>query len=173
MNLVIPPRAPNGLAEVIATYGDPKARIVGGEWIVDRAWEDANLTTLFHPFLPKGRIYLHRLILAPTRNVLNRWQARVAAGDPYRLRTFGCFQPRAQRGTRGLVVSMHTFAIAWDVNADTNPMIVDIDIDDPRRQTAKDIPDAWIADAKAEGLFYGGEFRHRFDPQHFQLATGC
>jgi hypothetical protein len=170
---IIPAQAPNGLADVLAHFGDPKPRIVDGQWVVDRQWEEANLTTLFHPFLPKGRIYLHRLILVPTRNVLDRWQARVAAGDPYRLRTFGCFQPRAIRGTNGLAMSMHTLAIAWDANADTNPMIVDIDVDDPRRQTEKDIPDPWIADAKAEGFFYGGEFVHRFDPQHFQMATGC
>lgn len=170
---IIPVLAPSGLADIIDHYGDPKIRIGNdGAWKVDPAWESANCITVQHGLLPRGKLYVHRYIAQPTLNVLDRWSARIAAGDPYKLRTMGCFAPRAQRGSNGLLASTHSWAIAWDVNADTNPLITNIEIDDARRQTAKDIPDAWIADAQAEGFFWGGSFSHRFDPQHFQLARG-
>lgn len=173
---IIPVQAPNGLADVLAHYGDPKPKIVNGVWVVDRQWEAANMTTIHHPLIPDAqhnKLYIHSLAAPSFLRVLERWTARIAGGDTYRVLKLGCFQPRAIRGSHGLAMSMHTLGIAVDLNADTNPLIVDIDPDDPRRRTAKDIPDPWIADWKAEGWFWGGEFGHRFDPQHGQLATGC
>jgi len=80
--------------------------------------------------------------------------------------------PRAQRGSAGLVASTHTWGIAFDLNADTNRLISPCDSADPRRATLRDVPDAWVSDAAAEGWFWGGSFKKRFDPMHFQLATG-
>lgn len=173
MPLTIPVRSPNGLAEIIAHYGDPKVtRSQDGEWTVDSKWESANMASLFHPLLPRGRIYCHRLVADPLKHVLGRWNARVVAGDAYKVQTLGCFAPRAQRGSNGLLASTHTWGIAFDLNADTNRLISPCDPDDARRHTAKDIPDAWIDDAEAEGWTWGGAFQRRYDPMHFQLATG-
>lgn len=170
---VIPPLAPNGYAEILEHYGDPKVRIVNGEWTVDALWESTNMVTIHHPLIPSpGKKRIHHLAAQPLLNVFERWSARIQAGDPYRVLTFGTFAPRAQRGSAGLVPSTHTWGIAFDLNEATNPLLKDIDADDPRRQTARDIPDAWIADAEAEGWFWGGKFQHRFDAMHFQLATG-
>lgn len=171
MAVTIPVAAPNGLAEIIAHYGDPQVKIINGAWTVDSRWESDNLITIHHGLLPLGRLYVHRYIAQPTLRVLDRWSARIQAGDSYRLLTMGCFSPRAQRGSNGLLASTHSWAIAWDVNAAANLLISPCDPEDPRRQTAKDIPDAWIADAEAEGFMWGGRFARRFDPMHFQLAV--
>jgi hypothetical protein len=182
MGDVIPPLAPNGLAGIIEHYGDPKvSRDQDGNWTVDPAWERANCITVQHGLLPRGKLYVHQFVAQPLLRKLDRWAARIAAGDPYRLRTMGCFQPRAQRGSNGLLASTHSFAIAEDTNGDTNRLIMNIDPEDPRRRTCpliidgevwRDIPDEWVADAEAEGWFWGGRFHNRFDPMHFQMATG-
>lgn len=172
-DIVIPPAPPNGLADIIAHYGDPHVqRDQDGNWTVDPKWESLCCTTLEHPLLPRGKLYMHRLVIAPMNRLLDRWRARIINGDAYRVLSVACFAPRAQRGSNGLLASTHSWAIAFDLNPDTNPLISGIEIDDPRRQKCKDIPDAWIADAKAEGWFWGGEFQHRYDPMHFQMATG-
>jgi hypothetical protein len=162
---------PNGLAEILAAYGDPQVRVnAKGAWKVDPQWERANLETIRHPLLPRGKLYVHRRVGPQMMRLLDRWQVRISAGDPYRVRTLGCFAPRAQRGAT-LAPSTHTWAIAWDLNADRNQLISPCEPDDPRR-SKKDIPDAWIADAELEGFFWGGHFRRRFDPMHFQACTG-
>lgn len=180
-DVIIPPQAPNGLPEIIQVYGDPKVQIVNGEWQVDISWESANMVTIHHPLMPKGKLYVHHLVAQPMLNLLERWSARIAAGDPYRVLTLGSFAPRAQRGSSGLVASTHTWGIAFDLNADTNLLISPCDFDDPKRrafplvvngQIWRDIPLAWVDDARAEGWFYGGAFLHRFDPMHFQFCSG-
>ena len=168
----IPLQAPDGIKDIIAHYGDPGIQIENGTWTVSGAWEYANCTTIQHALLPLGKLYVHRFIAQPTLSVLDRWLARIKAGDPYKLRTMGCFCPRAQRGSAGIVMSLHTLAIAWDVNADTNRLISPCAPQSAER-AQKDIPDAWIADARTEGFFWGGDFERRFDPMHFQLATGA
>lgn len=176
MGDIIPVQAPNGLADIITHYGDPKiTRNQDGSWAVDAKWESDNMVIIAHPMIParqSGRLYIHKLAAPSFIRVLNRWQARIDAGDPYRVKTLGCFNPRAQRGSNGLLASMHTWGAAVDLNADDNPMISPCDPDDPRRQTETDIPRAWFDDWIAEGWFMGRDFQHRFDPQHGQLAQG-
>lgn len=173
MSVVIPPQAPNGLVDIVAHYGDPRvSRASDGSWTVDPAWESANCITVQHGLLPRGKLYVHRYIAQPLLRTLDRWAARIQAGDAYRVVSMACFAPRAQRGSNGLLASTHSWAIAFDLNPDTNKLILGIDPDDPRRATEKDIPDEWIADAEAEGFFWGGRFHSRFDPMHFQMATG-
>lgn len=172
MTLTIPVQAPNGLDEILAHYGDPHLQLVDGAWTVDSQWESANMTMIAHPLFPSGKLYVHRLVAAPMLRVFDRWRMRIAAGDPYRVRMLGCFAPRAQRGSFSLIPSTHSWGIAFDVNADANPLIAPCLPEDPRRKTAKDIPGEWINDAKLEGWFWGGEFRTRFDAMHFQLCSG-
>lgn len=176
MSTIIPQQAPNGLAEIVAHYGDPKiTRDQDGTWAVDPRWESANMTTIHHPLIPAAqgsRLYMHSLVAPAFLRVLERWSARIVAGESYRVLHLGCFAPRAQRGSSGLLASTHSWGIAVDLNPDANKLITNIDPEDTRRQTAKDIPDAWIMDAKQEGWFWGGEFHSRFDPMHFQFATG-
>lgn len=169
---VIPPLAPHGYADVVAHYGDPKIQMLPTGWTVDPAWESANCVTVQHGLLPRGKLYCHRLVATPLLRLLDRWSARIQAGDPFRVKTLGCFAPRAQRGSNGLVPSMHTFAIAFDLNANDNLLVTNVSPGINRKGLAKTIPDAWIADAEAEGWFWGGNFQTQWDPMHFQLATG-
>ena len=180
---VIPPRIPTGYQEIVDYYGDPQPQIIGGKWVVSQKWESASMATIRHPILPTtpcpdcgaaqpGKLYVHRLIAQPLTAVFDAWRDMQRQGDPYRLFHVGCFAPRAQRGSNGLVPSLHTFGIAWDVNEHANKMIYPIELDDPRRRTAKDLPDTWIDAAKRLGAFWGGEFTHRFDPMHTQFARG-
>jgi hypothetical protein len=162
----IPPQAPHGLAEILAAYGDPK---FDGRR-VDRKWEGENLITLHGlPLIPGGQIHVHKLVALPLQLAL----ADCARIGGYQIYSFGCFSPRAQRGSKGLL-STHTWAIAVDINGPSNRLISPCFENDPRRTApgARDIPDAWVAAFKARGFFWGGDFSHRFDPMHFQFATG-
>lgn len=173
-DLVIPPQAPHGYAEIIAHYGDPKIRKNGdGSWSCDPKWESDNCITVRHGLLPTGKLFVHKLVAQPLLRTLDRWAARIAAGDQYRVRTLGCYSPRAQRGSAGLIPSTHSWAIAFDLNADQNPLITGLSGPaDPRRYQWGDIPLAWAQDAIAEGWFWGRDFQTRCDGQHFQLASG-
>lgn len=161
---VIPPRAPNGLAEIYATYGDPKYRPPGQ---VDPAWEAANMVTVRDLPLIGHKLYVHRLIETPLRRAL----ARCAVIGGYTIHTIGCFAPRAQRGSNGFLLSTHTWGIAVDINPEQNALVTPCYEDDPRRANY-DIPDAWVRAFEDEGWVWGGTFRHRFDPMHFQMAAG-
>lgn len=160
----IPPRAPNGLAEIMATYGDPKYRPPGQ---VDSAWESANMVKIYDLPLVRHALYVHRLIMTPLRRAL----ARCSVIGGYDIHTIGCFAPRAQRGSNGLLLSTHTWGIAVDINPEQNSLISPCDEFDSRRSQF-DIPSEWVDAFESEGFTWGGDFRHRFDPMHFQLATG-
>lgn len=161
---VIPPLAPNGLAEIIATYGDPKYRPPGN---VDPTWESANMVTVRDLPLVGHKLYVHRLVAIPLRRAL----ARCAVIGGYGIHTIGCFAPRAQRGSNGFLLSAHTWGIAVDINPEYNAMVAPCYEDDPRRSQF-DIPMTWIDAFKAEGWTWGGDFRRRFDPMHFQMCSG-
>lgn len=181
---VIPPRVPHGYADLVAYYGDPKPqRLSSGEWVVDPRWERDNLVRLAHPILPttpcpfchapqSGHLAVHRLVIEPMTHCFDLWRARQLAGDPYRLYHVGCYAPRAQRNSTGLLPSVHTFAAAFDVNEHTNPLISPCELDDPRRRTMRDLPDVFISDAESTGAMSGTKFKHRSDGMHHQYVTG-
>jgi hypothetical protein len=161
--------APHGLGAINAAFGDPRYLPPGK---VSPAWEAAHMTLVRDfPLIPNGKLYVHKLIEAPLRQAL---EACAELGDGYHVHTIGCFAPRAQRGSWGFLLSTHTWGIAVDINAQQNPLITECNLEDARRRApgARDIPDEWIAAFKAAGFFWGGDFSHRFDPQHFQFASG-
>lgn len=169
----IPPRPPNGLAEIIAFYGDPKY----SNGAVDPHWESTNLVMLHGlPMVPAqgnhppGILYVHKNIALPLQLAL----ADCARIGGYAIESIACFAPRAMRGEDGDLLSTHTWAIAIDLNPARNPLIVRCPLGDPRRSApgACDIPPAWIAAFKARGFIHGGDFTRRFDPMHFQLCSG-
>lgn len=167
---VIPAQAPNGWEEVYAAYGDPMPRVVRGEWRADPDWEAVNMMTVHHRLIPAvqgGKIYLHRKAVPAFLNALDSCE-RLG----YAPKTIGGFNPRAQRGSNGAVLSLHSFGVAFDLDDEENPMII------PPPAFRYDnglykLPDAVIAVFKIEGFMWGGTFLHRFDPMHFQLATNC
>ena len=156
---------PHGYAEIVRYYGDPK--LLANR--VDAAWERANMVLARD--LPCGvaKLYVHRLIEVPLRAALARCEAL-----GWRPTTIGCFAPRAKRGSGDL--SVHTWGAAVDIDAATNPLVLNCPSGDPRRAAWQDrldrLPDAVIDAFRSEGWTWGGDFRSRFDPMHFQWATG-
>lgn len=159
---ILPPRGYNA---IVAAFGDPKFDGSG----VDQQWEAASMKSFDDlPLVAPRKLYIHRLIEAPLRAAL---QACAELGLPYTIDTIGCFAPRQKRGVNQL--SVHTFGIAVDINAARNQLLI-CDVGNPLRTApgSYDIPDAWIDAFKQCGFTWGGEFQHRFDPMHFQYASG-
>lgn len=158
---------PHGYEAVVSYFGDPHF----DGTTVDPKWENNNMVMARDLPLVTHSIYCHKYVEGPLRAALT---ACAALNDGYPIRKIGCFNPRLIRGSTDHV-SMHTFGIAFDINADQNPLIIGCPEGDPRRldPRASDIPLGWIALWEQAGFFWGGRFSQRFDPQHFQLATGC
>lgn len=152
--------APSGYEDIVRYFGDPK--FDGGR--VDPKWERENMIlTRSLPGVPK--LYVHKKILEPLRTALQRCQDELGWSP----RTIGCFAPRKKRASTEL--SVHAFGAAIDLDASRNPLQVNCPIGDPRRSNFE-LPNAVIEIWKAEGWFWGGDFKTRFDPMHFQWATG-
>lgn len=154
---------PHGYAAILKYFGDPKP--IAGK-VSDR-WEEGNMVLIRDAdMFPAGKLYVHRKIVEPLKAAL-----RKSAEIGWRPTTIGCFAPRQKRGVAEL--SLHTFGAAVDIDAETNPLLLDCPPGDPRRQTNKTISDAVIDVWRAEGWMWGGDFSgRRFDPMHFQWATG-
>ena len=73
----------------------------------------------------------------------------------------GCYAPRNVRGS-GTKLSAHAFAAAIDLDAEHEPM---------NRNHTSHMPQVVIEAFEAEGAYWGGKFRTRQDPMHFQFAT--
>lgn len=153
---------PHGRDEVLKYFGNPDP--IAGK--ASLRWEAANMILVRDlPGVPK--LYVHRKIVEPLRAALDK-SAEMMGWHPT---TIGCFAVRNKRGGSGL--SLHAFGAAVDVDADTNPMLLDCPPSDPRRVTGKTIPDEVVDIWRAEGWNWGGGWQgSRYDPMHFQFADG-
>ncbi len=150
---------PHGLAELQARYGklqidrDPP----GGYRIISPiGWEVANMELLR---LPDGRkLYVHKDMAEPLFNAL--FAASKACPD-YPVRTIGCWCPRYKRVNGDL--SVHSWGLAVDINASTNPLA---------DKLTTDMPDAFVDCFKAQGFTWGGEFGGKKDAMHMQWISG-
>lgn len=79
----------------------------------------------------------------------------------------GGFEPRLIRG--GTDWSIHTLGLAWDFDPERNPLGAE-----PEACYFGSNPDGrWVVDCfNAWGFFWGGRFKGRPDPMHFQFSTG-
>jgi hypothetical protein len=143
----------HGRAELVQRYG--KVEVVNGE-IVTKGWESIWMTKCYLLGWPRA-VYLNRDVVDRAVRLFARWQEL----GGYRIKSVGFFAPRAKRGNPGLL-SLHTYGIAFDLNADDNPM---------QHPLTTDIPRAWLDAADAEGWKWGGDFPTP-DPMHFQQAFG-
>ena len=105
------------------------------------------------------KVYLNKDIENPLRDALT---ACLALNDGYCIQHLGCFAPRAKRGHPDQM-SLHSWGIAVDINADQNPR---------GNPMVRDIPDAWVHAFEAVGWTWGGRFPTA-DPMHLQFASGC
>ena len=150
---VAPPR---GLDGIRGQFGP---LVVEGDKITAPPhWEAVNMKVVSDlPGWP-GRLYINRGIEAPLREAL---RGCIERHDGYTIKTIGCFAPRGKRSDPSRL-STHSWGIAVDINAATNPM---------RKPMVKDIPDEWVAIFEAVGWTWGGWFPTP-DPMHFQWCSG-
>jgi len=103
---------------------------------------------------PVERIFcnsdMHEPLLAAMDNLLS-------AGAVSELKTFdGCYNVRYVRGSDS-VFSMHSWALAIDLNAKDNPL-----------SSFGTWSDRFIRCFTDEGWIWGGDFKSRKDPMHFE-----
>lgn len=145
-------QVPNGLDEIIATFGS----------IDDPDFVKNNIVQFDLPYpLLYGNTFVyhtqaHKLAVPIFQNVFN---AIADAGLQDRARHYGGIY--APRGIRGHIShpSTHSWGIAIDINPLTNPLGKHGDMD-------PQVIDLF----KAHGFVWGGNFKSRLDGMHFQLA---
>jgi hypothetical protein len=153
-------KIPNGLGSIIATFGS----------LNDPKFEAKNLVHFDLPYpltyvdaasnhgITIARALCHRLAVD---NFIAAFKNVQAAGLADQFVEFnGIYAKRAIRGSVGRA-SCHSWGIAIDMCASKYPL-----------GSLKRMPDAIIKAFRDAGFFYGGDFKNRKDPMHFQLATG-
>lgn len=141
---------PNGLDEIIQVYG-PLSEV------------PKKLITFELPYpllynnIPVHRATCHALAVDNFKAALKG--IRDAGLASLVLHYGGLYANRVQRG--GRIASTHAWGIAIDLELERYPLGSDARF-----------PDAVIEIFHRAGFFYGGDFKHRPDPMHFQLATG-
>jgi len=151
----IPP--PHGIDQIRMAFGNIQVR--NGQ-VVTPGWESDNMVMVYDlPGVPVRRLYVNKHVEASLREAL---AACVALNDGYTIRTIGCFAPRAKRVNGEL--STHSWGIAVDINADTNPLSLDGIL-------RSDIPLTWVAEFEKRGWTWGGRWK-KPDAMHFQYCSG-
>lgn len=161
----LPPK-PNGLAEVINTFGDPRMFVNN-----KNTWESMSLVTRE---LPQPLVYAYdtnqmiRRVRAHKRiadHLVTTLMECLARGVPKdRLKYGGCYQWRSKRA--GASLSTHTWGIAIDLEPSENPM---------GKRWADDgqhLDPRIVEIFENQGWFWGERFAGSADPMHFQWATG-
>ncbi len=158
---------PNGIEEIRALYGDPRAYLnADGSWMTGRAERQWRKNILARCELPRpiphasGKklkvIWCHKFAVEGFREAFTRIDD---AGAWSKIKTFdGCYAFRAKRGMGKL--STHSWGIAVDLNRRTNRL--------GKRPT---MPSIIVDCFESVGFRWGGRWK-RPDGMHFQLATG-
>jgi hypothetical protein len=144
---------PHGIAAIRQVYGD--IRIEGGKIMAPARWEEHNMV-LVRDLPGVAKLYVHRIIVEPLRALLE-----VCQRHGYTIHTIGCWNVRPKR-TNG-EPSAHAFGAAVDINAATNPMVK------PGQPLVTDMPAPMVAEIKALGWTWGGDFH---DAMHWQWLSG-
>lgn len=145
---------PAGLDEIIDTFGSLDTPNFDLEYI--------EMFTLPYPLFYAGkevkRARCHRLLV---ENFQDAFEAIKAEGFESKVKNYsGIYANRAIRG-QSRHPSVHCWGAAIDVEAEKYPL-----------GSTKRFPDAVVDIFRKAGFFYGGDFKSRKDPMHFQFATG-
>jgi hypothetical protein len=148
-------KIPNGLDEIIHTFGS----------ISDPHFEARNIVQfdLPYPLMYEGkqrvtRASAHRLAVPHFQAAFNNIE-RAGLRDQF-TEFEGIFAKRAIRG-QPAHPSLHWFGVAIDMLASRYPL-----------GSMGRMPVMVVECFHKAGFFYGGDFKSRKDPMHFQLATG-
>ena len=157
---------PNGLSEIIDTFGDIQ-QYIAEDGTLSAQWQTDQMGRCILPFsMPldwNRSIYVnlitcHKKMVDVFETVL---ESIVDEGLQSQIKTFGgCFTYRAQRG--GTKLSTHAWGIAIDLNPFEN------------QQGTQGSMDQGVIDVfQQHGFEWGGNFPgSRRDSMHFQFATG-
>lgn len=148
---------PVGLEEIRRVFGDP---LEVGFWEDAAGWCETP-PELNHVFTfevgGKRGFYCHKFIVNALQSV---YRGIVRAGLANELKTFsGCYNLRYKRGMREL--STHSWGIAVDHNAETN-----------RMGTRGTMHAGVIQIFQNNGFTWGGTWKNRPDPMHFNYCKG-
>ena len=159
-------RAPNGLNEIIATFGN-LAQYVRPDGTVDPRWESERMQAVPIPFsIPlawdtKVRVSSVRVNKGIVDVVAGTFKALNDRGLAPQIKTFGgAYNYRPKRGSNKY--STHSWGIALDLNTATNQM-----------GTKGDMPKIIVDVFREFGWKWGGDWSGaNCDPMHFQFCTG-
>lgn len=145
---------PHGLAGIMDVFGDP----------ADPEFEARNIVSfdLPYPLVYDGkRIFRSRCHRLAVDNFIQVFMDLDHAGLASEVSNYGGIY--AQRSIRGRATrpSTHSWGIAIDVEPAKYPL----------RSLAR-LPQPVIEVFKRAGFTYGGDFKGRKDPMHFQLCSG-
>jgi len=158
--------APNGLEQIVATFGDIY-NYIRADGSLDPRWQAdclARIVLLFALQLSwdlttsVSQMTCHKRLVEVFASVLQRIQTGGLKGT---IKTFGgCFSFRPQR--TGSKLSTHAWGIAIDLNPATNA-----------QGSAGDMDARVIQIFHDAGFSWGGEWEGgRCDPMHFQFCSG-
>ena len=153
---------PIGLEEIILTFGS----------LDDPEFEREKIVIFDFPYplsfhSPVGLMQVHRgrchRLMVP---IFQEALAKVGeAGFETCFRPYGgIYARRPQRGSKSFP-STHSWGIAIDGDSET-----EIDPDAYKLGSSVRMPDEVVRIFTDLGFFYGGDFKHRRDPMHFQMA---
>lgn len=150
---------------MIGFYGDPR----------NPGWHSVSLVPFTPPWTmsfkddngklhPVSHFDVHRKIIAAMTaafaEVWEHYGRTQAAIEAVGLHWYGgCYNFRPVRGSARL--SCHAFGAAIDLDPEHNPM---------NRSHVSHMPQPVVDAFKKQGAFWGGDFRSRQDPMHFQFA---
>jgi hypothetical protein len=157
---------PNGLQEILATFGDIY-RFLKPDGTIDARWEAQNIASAPLPFpLPLAwdpskaarSMRVHRKLVPVIQAVFTAIEAE---GLRSRIRTYGGgYSFRAKRTSSKL--STHCWGIAIDLDPNTNTL-----------GSAGDMDPGVVEVFRRFGFKWGGDWTGRGkDPMHFQFCTG-
>jgi hypothetical protein len=179
-------KVPRGYAEIERVYGKFDWQDIenapGAAISIDPAWIRSHVATIIMKPLPRP-LYLHRLCEARFRRGLEAGLGALeAVGSEYEIKSLVSFVPRHKYHKKDRPLSLHSWAIAWDINPKTNrygtiervpPKLANSPIGSSVWSTYYNVPQELVDAMKNAGWFWGGDLGGRLDPMHFQLARGA
>ena len=156
-------------AQLIERYGNPD---LNNDKILDLDWAKDHLVVINLPFPmrlswePKTtikRAQCHKLIAEKLTAALEQMASRVPPLNLYDLnldRWGGCFEFRPIRG--GNELSRHSWGVAVDINPDIGRL--------GNADDAAKYPKFIIESFENAGFIWGGRWKDRPDPMHFEIA---
>lgn len=150
--MILPP--PRGLHEIIAAFGD----------LDDPRFEAENIVqfALPYPLRYDGKVVLksrcHRRVVEVFQGVL---EAISMAGLQHECASYGGIYASRPQRAHPRFPSTHSWGIAIDLEPERYPL-----------GSQKRFPPAVVDIFTSAGFTYGGDFRIRKDPMHFQYCSG-